>query len=78
MKLFESAVLSMTKRERSDPSLMHEKRRQERVAKGAGLKPDEVRELDANFDKVSKMMRSLKKNRGFLKNLGKKLPGLKL
>ena len=77
LKLFEAAVLSMTPKERKTPELMHDRSRQERVAKGSGLKPNEVRELVANFDKVNKMMKMMKKNRGMLKNLGKMMPGVK-
>ncbi len=75
MKQFEAAVLSMTPRERANPDLMKHRDRQERVAKGAGLKVDEVRDLVNNFEKVSKMMKGLRKNRGMLKQLGKFMPG---
>ncbi len=77
LKQFESAVLSMTPKERKQPELMHDKSRQNRVAKGSGLKADEVRELVSNFDKVSKMMKMMKKNRGMIKNLQKMMPGAK-
>ena len=76
MKSFEAAVLSMTKKEREDPDLMHQKARQERVARGSGLKPDEVRELVSNFDKMQKMMKGMEKNRGLLKRFTKMSPDL--
>jgi len=76
MASFEAAVLSMTTKERENPDLMHNKSRQERVAKGAGLKPDEVRELVSNFDKMQKMMKGMKKNRGLLKRFTKMSPDL--
>ncbi len=74
MKQFEVAVLSMTPKERKDPDLMKNKARQERVAKGAGLKLEDVRELVSNFERMHKMMKGLKGNRGLSKKLQKMLP----
>ena len=71
MKAFEAAVLSMTPSERKDPDLMKSKDRQARVAKGSGIKEDDVRELLKNLDKVGKMMKQIKGNRGLLKRIGK-------
>jgi signal recognition particle subunit SRP54 len=71
MKQFEAAVLSMTVEERTSPDLMKNKTRQARVARGAGLKPDEVRELVNNFEKANKMMKQFSKNRGLMKQLQK-------
>ncbi len=71
MKDFEAAVLSMTPNERTNPDLLKSKTRQARVAKGAGLKPDEVRELVNNFEKANKMVKMMSKNRGMMKQLGK-------
>ena len=76
MKKFEAAVLSMTPRERANPELMKHRDRQERVARGAGLKVEEVRDLVNNFEKVSKLVKGLRKNRGMLKQLGKFMPGV--
>ena len=78
MKAFEAAVLSMTPAERKNPDLMKSKPRQARVAKGAGIKEDDVRELVRNFEKVGKMMKQLKGNRGLLKRLGKMAPQFKI
>ena len=78
MRKFESMVHSMTKAERTDPELMRDRSRQERVAKGAGASPGEVRELVSNFDKVEKMMKGLGKNRGLMKRFGKMFGGMKL
>ncbi|MFH0923087.1 MAG: signal recognition particle receptor subunit alpha [Candidatus Micrarchaeota archaeon] len=75
MKSFENAVLSMTPAERKTPDLMKSKERQERVAAGAGIKPDDVRELVQNFERAQKMMKQMKGNRGLMKKLGKMLPG---
>ncbi|MBI5228606.1 signal recognition particle protein [Candidatus Micrarchaeota archaeon] len=73
LKKFEAAVLSMTPQERRNPVLMKNRVRQERVAKGAGLNLGEVRELAGNFEKMQKMMKSLRRNRGAMKHLGKLL-----
>ncbi|MFH1442409.1 MAG: LAGLIDADG family homing endonuclease [Candidatus Micrarchaeota archaeon] len=79
MKSYEAAVQSMTRKERTTPELMKNKSRQERVASGAGLKPDDVRELVSNFEKISKMMKGMKGNRGLMKRFGNMLPpGLKM
>ncbi|OIO25602.1 signal recognition particle protein [Candidatus Micrarchaeota archaeon CG_4_10_14_0_2_um_filter_55_9] len=76
LKQFDAAVLSMTPEERSDPQLMKQLSRQQRVAKGAGLKLEEVKELVKNFERTSKMMKKFGKDRGLMKRLGKKFPGL--
>ncbi len=70
LKKFEAAVNSMTVEERNKPALVKIKARQERIARGAGVKPEEVRELTVNFDRVEKMYKGLKKNKGMLKKLG--------
>lgn len=77
LKKFEAAVLSMNEEERKNPELMRNKQRQERVAKGAGLKTEEVRELVNNFDKMQKMMKGLKKNRMMSKQLSRMLGNFK-
>lgn len=77
MKSFEAAVLSMTPKERREPDLMKNKARQERVARGSGLKPDDVRELISNFDRVQKMMKGMRGNRGMMKHLQKMMPNFK-
>ncbi|MFH1247080.1 MAG: signal recognition particle receptor subunit alpha [Candidatus Micrarchaeota archaeon] len=74
LKTFEIAVNSMSKKERQNPDLMNNRSRQERVAKGAGIKLDEVRELVKQFNAISKVMTGAKKNKGLLKRLGGKLP----
>jgi signal recognition particle subunit SRP54 len=74
MKMFEAAVNSMTPYERKHPETMRNANRQLRVAKGAGLKPEVVRELVTNFEKTSKMMKGITSNRGMMRKLGKMLP----
>ncbi|MFH1780381.1 MAG: LAGLIDADG family homing endonuclease, partial [Candidatus Micrarchaeota archaeon] len=75
-KSFESMVLSMTKAERENPDLMKSIERQARVAKGSGYKEDDVRELVRNFEKIKKMMKQVKGNKGLLKRFSKGMPGL--
>ena len=74
MKKFECAVNSMTLKERRTPELMRNKARQERVAKGAGIKLEEVRDLVKNFENISKMLDGAKKNKGLLKRFAGKMP----
>lgn len=76
LKQFEAAVLSMTPSERKKPDLMKQSSRQTRVARGAGIKDSEVKELVKNFGHASKMIKQLGRNRGFLKGLGKRFPGM--
>jgi len=75
MKTFESVVNSMTPKERKEPDLMKNAKRQERVAKGAGVGVGDVKELVSNFEKISKMMKGMRGDRGLAKRLGKMLPG---
>ncbi|MDP3742652.1 MAG: signal recognition particle protein Srp19, partial [Candidatus Micrarchaeota archaeon] len=75
LKVFENAVNSMSKKERGEPELMNNRSRQERVAKGAGIKPEDVKELVKQFNMISKMMTGAKKNKGLLKRFAGKMPG---
>ncbi len=75
LKVFENAVNSMSKAERENPELMNNRSRQERVAKGAGIKVEEVKELIKQFNTISKFMSGAKKNKGLMKRLAGKLPG---
>ena len=76
LKQFEAAVLSMTPQERRETALMKQSPRQQRVARGAGLKQEEVKELVKNFDRTSKMIKKFGRNRGLMKRLGKRFPNL--
>jgi signal recognition particle subunit SRP54 len=71
MKKFEAIVHSMTPDERTTPDSMKNAKRQERVARGAGVKPDEVKELVNNFEKSQKMMKAMQGNRGLMKRFNK-------
>jgi len=74
MRMFESAVNSMTPKEKTEPDLMKNAKRQARVAKGSGLTEGEVKELVSNFEKASKLMKGLRGNRGLMKKFGGMLP----
>lgn len=74
LKKYEAIISSMTKAERDDASLLRKsKPRLERVARGAGCKPEEVRDLLTQFERVAGMMEGFKKNRGMRKKLEKML-----
>jgi signal recognition particle subunit SRP54 len=82
LKMYEAIINSMTPAERDDASLVKKSHsRQERIAKGAGVKVEDVRRLIAEFEKVEKVMNMFKKNRGFRRQMerfmrgGFKLPG---
>jgi len=75
LKKFEAAVHSMTPKERKEPALMKQRARQERVAKGSGMKLDEMRELVTSFDKAQNMLKGMRKNRGLMKRLSGMMKG---
>lgn len=76
MKKYESIIASMTPKEREDALLVKkEKGRVERIAKGAGCKVEDVRELLAQFEKMDSMLNQFKKNRGFRKKMEKMMKG---
>lgn len=58
MKRIEAIILSMTKEERANPSLMNVPRKK-RIAKGAGVDLNEVNRLCKQFDQMKKMMKQL-------------------
>ena len=70
LKKYEAMISSMTPAEREDATLLKkQKGRIERVAKGSGCKPEEVRELLSQFEKMANLMDGFKKNRGLRKKL---------
>jgi signal recognition particle subunit SRP54 len=72
LKKFEAIIASCTKAERDDASLIRkQKGRLTRIAKGAGVKEEDVRELLTQFEKIAGMMEGFKKNRGMRKKLEK-------
>lgn len=74
LKKFENIVNSMTLNERRNPELMANHSRQERIAKGAGAKLNEVKELVSQFNTISKFMTGAKKNKGLMRRMAGKLP----
>lgn len=75
MSRVEAIILSMTKEERANPSLMNPSRKQ-RIARGAGVDISEVNRIVKQFDQMKKMMKQLpgmmggKKGRGGFGGLG--------
>jgi signal recognition particle subunit SRP54 len=76
LKKFEVIIASMTPAERNDAELVRKSRtRQERIARGSGTTPDDVRDLLNQFTRVESMFNSFKKNRGFRKKMEKMMKG---
>jgi len=76
MKKYESIIASMTPLEREEALLVKKERgRVERIAKGAGVKVEDVRELLAQFEKMEGMLNQFKRNRGFRKKMEKMMKG---
>lgn len=76
MKKYESIINSMTKAERKDAALVRKSNsRVERIAKGAGCAPQDVKGFLNEFEKMEKMMNMFKKNRGFRKQMEKMMKG---
>ncbi|MCI9361299.1 MAG: signal recognition particle protein [Hungatella sp.] len=74
MDRVEAIILSMTKEERSNPSILNPSRKQ-RIAKGAGVEISEVNRIVKQFDQMKKMMKQLPgmmggKRKGGLGTLG--------
>ncbi|MGB9703451.1 MAG: signal recognition particle receptor subunit alpha [Candidatus Micrarchaeia archaeon] len=65
MKKYEAIILSMTKDERKKPELLKNQSRIARIAKGSGVKEEDVKELILNFEKMKKMMQKFQKDRRF-------------
>ena len=58
MTRVEAIILSMTKEERANPSILNPSRKQ-RIAKGAGVQIQEVNRIVKQFDQMKKMMKQL-------------------
>ena len=59
MDRVEAIILSMTNKERTNPDLMKNASRKQRVAKGAGVDISEVNRIVKQFDQRKKMMKQL-------------------
>ncbi len=76
LKRFEVIINSMTEAERADAQLLKKQHsRIARIAKGSGTKESDVRELLTQFERVSGMFNSFKKNRGMRKKMEKMMKG---
>ena len=76
LKKYEVIINSMTKQERKDVELVRKsKQRTERIASGSGTKPEDVRELLSQFEKMRKFLNAFKKNRGLRKQVEKMMKG---
>lgn len=76
MKKYEAIINSMTKAERKDAALLRKSNaRIDRIAKGAGCAPNDVKGFLNEFEKMEKMMNMFKKNRGFRKQMEKFMKG---
>jgi len=81
MRRTEAIISSMTLKERRQPSLINQSRK-ERIAKGAGFKVADVNVLIKNFKQMSKVMQAMmgggkgKKKKGLFGGGMPKLPGL--
>ena len=70
LKGIEAIIQSMTKEERRDVSLLkRQPSRIKRIAKGSGRSEKEVREFIAQFEKMERLMKRFKKDRGMKKKL---------
>ena len=57
-------ILSMTKKERNDPSIINYSRKT-RIANGSGTSIQEVNQLLKQFDQTKQMMKMMRGKRGF-------------
>ncbi len=75
MDRVEAIILSMTKEERANPSILNSSRKQ-RIAKGAGVNISEVNRIVKQFDQMKKMMKQLPGMMGGRKRRGGMFGGL--
>ncbi len=76
MKKYESMINSMSAAERKDASLLRKSNsRIDRIAKGSGCTPNDVKSFLNEFEKMEKMMNMFKRNRGFRKQMEKFMKG---
>ena len=72
MKHTEAIILSMTKRERNHPEIIDSSRKA-RIAKGSGVKTENVSRLLKQFAQIKKMMKSMGRRRH---GMGGGFPGM--
>ena len=71
LKYVEAIILSMTKEERNNPSILNGSRRK-RIANGSGTSIQEVNKLLNQFTEMQKMMRNFSKGKSFAKMMGQR------
>jgi signal recognition particle subunit SRP54 len=71
----EAIILSMTKAERENPSLMNGSRRK-RIADGSGTSVQEVNRLMKQFDDMRRMMKMMS-TKGNAQKIMRNMPGMK-
>jgi len=71
----EAIILSMTKAERENPTLMNGSRRK-RIAKGSGTSVQEVNKLMKQFDDMRRMMKMMS-TKGNAQRMMRKIPGMR-
>ncbi|MFH1447564.1 MAG: signal recognition particle receptor subunit alpha [Candidatus Micrarchaeota archaeon] len=70
LKAYEVIIGSMTEEERENAELLKKNRgRIERIARGSGTTPEDVKELLSKFSQMEKMLKAFKHNRGFRKKM---------
>ncbi|MEM2909157.1 MAG: signal recognition particle receptor subunit alpha [Candidatus Bilamarchaeaceae archaeon] len=77
MKKYEAMINSMTKQEKKDPKLIRSsKTRLARIARGSGCSEADIREFLNQFEKVERMMKRFKHDRGFRAQMEKMMKGM--
>lgn len=76
LKSYEAMINSMTAEEKEDAQLLRKSvNRIDRVAKGSGTSGKEVREFLSQFEKMNKLLKKFKNDRGFKKKMEKMMQG---
>ncbi|MCD6279420.1 signal recognition particle protein [Candidatus Micrarchaeota archaeon] len=74
LKRYEAMINSMTPDEKKDVNLIkHSRTRIERIAKGSGVPPENVKSMIREFEKMRKMLNMMKRNRSMRGNIQKML-----
>ena len=78
IKVYESIISSMKKKERKKPQLVsNSSSRKKRIANGSGTTIQEINKLLKTFEMMKKTMKGFKSGMGFGKNMFGKFPFLK-
>jgi len=71
LKKYKAIIGSMTKEERNNEKLLHQPGRIARIAKGSGVSERDVHMLISDFNKMKKLFKSFKNDRGIMKKFSK-------